>query len=352
MQMKIWAAMFYLGTLAAFAAVTPNEAPRFDELYRLLKSNLKSISAEELDRAAARGLLEQLHAQVVLVTNAGAASAESSSDSFSRETVFDRGFAYFRVGRLTGNLAQRFANDFQQLSGSNKLKGLILDLRYADGDNFAGAAELADKFLKSEVPLLDWGKGEFKSKTKSDAVSLPVAILVNHETAGAAEALAAMLRANDVGLLIGSATAGQLSVFKEFALENGQRVRIATMPVKLAGGKTLPAEGLNPDIQVALSAQEELGYYEDSFKIFPRPALTNSLSSATATNLPRRRLNEAELVRLQREGLSPDGDLPPTSPRPARDPDQSRSLPSDPALVRALDLLKGLAVVQQQKRSL
>src|ERR1051325_2212975 len=76
--LKILAAIFCLGTMAAFPAVTSNETPKFDELYRLLRSNLKSISAEELDRAASRGLLEQLHSQVVLVANANSPSAGSS----------------------------------------------------------------------------------------------------------------------------------------------------------------------------------------------------------------------------------------------------------------------------------
>ena len=66
------------------------------------------------------------------------------------------------------------------------------------------------------------------------------------------------------------------------------------------------------------------------------------------TNQARRRLNEAELVRLQREGINPDADVVAKTPKE----EMNRTMVNDPALARALDLLKGIAVVQQQRRKL
>ena len=60
-------------------------------------------------------------------------------------------------------------------------------------------------------------------------------------------------------------------------------------------------------------------------------------------NPPRRRINEAELVRRQREGLNPDEDVPSAK---ARLNELVKPMVRDPALARALDLLKGLAVVK------
>jgi hypothetical protein len=57
------------------------------------------------------------------------------------------------------------------------------------------------------------------------------------------------------------------------------------------------------------------------------------------------RFNEAELVREHREGRDRDtGETP-----RARAPEPERPVVSDPALARALDLLRGLAVVRQSK---
>jgi hypothetical protein len=70
--------------------------------------------------------------------------------------------------------------------------------------------------------------------------------------------------------------------------------------------------------------------------------LTNSASGTNrATRHPR--LNEAELVRERREGIS-EADMP-----ALRERDPERPLVNDPALARALDLLKGLALVRQSQ---
>ena len=110
---------------------------------------------------------------------------------------------------------------FQQLGATNKLKGLVLDLRYTSGKDYEAAAAVADLFVSKERPLLNWGKGIVRSSSKTDAIEVPVAVLVNGQTAGAAEALAAVLREAGSGLVLGSRTAGQAMIAEEFPLKNG-----------------------------------------------------------------------------------------------------------------------------------
>lgn len=325
-----------------------NPLPKFDEIYQLLRSNLKAVKADDLDRAAVKGLLEELPGQVSLVTNGPAGGGAP----FSRVSVFDNSIAYFRIASVEDGLGEKFSIAWRELTATNKIKGLIFDLRFSGGQGYAAAAALGDRFIGTDRPLLNWGTGEARSKTKADPLTTPVAVVINRQTAGAAEALAAVLRENEVALLIGSPTAGQANLFKEFPLQNGQRLMIASSPIKLGSGKVLAA--LTPDIPVNVAADDEKAYFQDAYKTLPRPeavstsADTNALSRAGGTNQPRRRLNEAELVRLQREGISPDADVVAKSPRD----ETSRNMVTDPALLRALDLLKGIAVVQQQRRTL
>jgi hypothetical protein len=197
---------------------------------------------------------------------------------------------------------------------------------------------------------MDWGNGMKKSTGRTDPISLPMALLVNGQTAGAAEALAGILRQADVALLIGSNTAGRASIAREFALKNGQRLRIATTPVKMGNGQPFPLTGLKPDIQVQVAAEDERAYFDDAYKMLPKSGLlpgtasdANPTSSASTNRAPRRRINEAELVRMLREGETQELEAA-LAPRPI---DPARPLVNDPALARAIDLLKGLAVVQQ-----
>jgi C-terminal processing protease CtpA/Prc len=244
-------------------------------------------------------------------------------------------------------LPKQIADAYRGLTTTNRLKGIVVDLRYATGDDYAAAAATADRFLSTELSMIDYGEGVVRSTVKTNSVVLPVAILVNGETARAAEALAGILRHTEVGLLLGATTAGQASTFKDFTLKNGTRVRIAVAPVKVGEGVALPLTGLVPDIQVGVSADEGVAYYKDPYATVARSTLAgiDLEGSAVITNrVPRRRLNEAELVRMMREGISPDAESP---VGPVRENAAARPIIRDPVLARAIDLLKGLAVVQQ-----
>lgn len=190
-----------------------------------------------------------------------------------------------------------------------------------------------------------------RAKEKEDSISLPVAVLVNRQTAGAAEALAAVLRETGTGLVLGSKTAGQAAVAEEFPLKNGQRLRIATAPVRLGDGSVLAAQGVKPDIQVDVSGRDERSYYDDAFKEISPVGRASTASTLSATNdsngtnrtARRTRFNEAELVRERKEGTleveEPSGSESEAEPVLVR----------DPALARALDVLKGLALVRQSR---
>jgi C-terminal processing protease CtpA/Prc len=244
-------------------------------------------------------------------------------------------------------LAEKFSVALDKARADEKTKGLVLDLRFANGLNYAEAVKAADFFVSEERLLLDWGTGNAKSTAKDSPFKLPTMVLVNAQTRGAAEALAAVLREARAALVIGGKTAGEANLFREFTLD-GQRVCIASGKVKLAGGDEMPAGGLAPDIEVSVGLDEEKAFLADPFKAGANRTPESAATSGAATNAPRRRINEAELVRLQKEGRSPDDENGGTNATPAR-AETARPIVRDPALARALDLLKGLAIVKPGK---
>jgi C-terminal processing protease CtpA/Prc len=332
-------------------ADTTSHFPKFDEVYKLLQENA-GMTREQLDAAVVRGLMTELKSQVSIVdTNSSSTNRTVTTNGLSKAMIYEKSFGYFRIGEVSNDLNEKLAKQYEQLSSSNKIKGLVLDLRFAHGDNYAAAAAVADRFLNSEQPLIDWGGGSVNSTLKNSPIAVPVAVLVNKQTSGAAEALAAILREVKVGLMIGSISAGQASIFKEFSLENGQKLRIAVSPIKVGKGKTLSFEGLKPDIEIRTDDDDEKAYFEDAYTVLSKPIASGKVSLdtnavASVTNTPRSRLNEAELVRRHREGLSTDDEF---IEKPVKGSDGEVRLINDPALARALDLLKGLAVVQQTR---
>lgn len=348
------------GLISAFFAICPagllngaeasslsQPGPPFQEVYDLIRTHLPGVSEAELDRMAVDSLIAKLGPRVILVP-AGNAALELVGGPFVKSsTVYDQTIAYLRISRVEEGLAQAVRETCQAMK-SNKLDGVVLDLRYVRGENYAAAADTADVFLAKERPLLNWGTGLVRSKEKSDAITMPVAVLVNAQTARAAEALAAVLRETGAGLLIGANTAGQALLMQDYPLKNGQRLRIATASIQVGETVLLSSQGVKPDISIEVSPADERAYFADAYKELAKSggsASSVSAGQSSATNRVRRpRFNEAELVRERREGVFIESDA-----AAAVDEEPETPFVRDPALARALDVLKGLAVVRRSR---
>jgi hypothetical protein len=355
-MIRIWAAAIFL--LAALGASTvslaanpepaSSKAPDFQEVYGIIKQNLAGATDQELNKAAVQGLVAELRPRVKLLTNDIPKSGVTNDATGLKTNLFDGSIAYVRVSHVADGVAKQVQQSFSAMGGAGKLKGLVLDLRFADGDDYGAAAATADLFIRKKMQLLKWGGGSAQSTEKSDAITVPIAALVNRDTSAAAEALAAVLRQSGAGLVLGSRTAGEAMIAKDFPLSNGDKLRIAVARIEVGDTATLSADGLKPDIQVDVPAEDERAYYADAFKMLEKPTLltantTLSLSNSpsSTTNRTRRpRFNEAELVRERREGATLESD----AVAGREEPDMP--IVHDPALARALDLLKGLAVVR------
>jgi C-terminal processing protease CtpA/Prc len=335
--------------MALLAACLVTQAPaaqpaKFQEVFSVISSNLTDVSATELDQIAIKGLLGQLPGRTILATNVAQTSA--TAGLLGQTNIFDDAYAYLRVGVVGSGLAEQMSAAFTRMNGEKKIKGMVLDLRFASGQDYASAVAVLDQFVTAEKPQLALGGVPLRSTKKDKAVAVPVAVLVNHQTSAAAEALAALLRQNQVGLILGATTAGEAYLFKEYPLTTGQTLRIANGVIRLSSGEALSAAGVKPDIAVEVSAADEKSYFTDPFKDLTRTFTASRTNTTTlsTTNTPRRRINEAELVRRQKEGQNPDEEV---ATGKLRDLEPPKPSVQDPALARALDLLKGLAVVKQ-----
>lgn len=335
------------------AGAAPGHTPAFSEVYKLLKEHATGMSDAELNRAAVQGLLAELGPRARLLTNGSPANPAAETPLVTQTRRFDRRIAYIRIARVGKGLAGKIKDACQRLAGTNALEGVVLDLRYADGDDYAAAVEAADLFASKAQPVLDWGNGMVSSGANPNAIRIPVAVLVNRDTAGAAEAVAAVLREIKAALILGGRTAGEAMVMQDYPLSGGGQLRIAVAPLTLGDGSALPAGGVRPDISVTVNPEAERIYYTNAFAVLygeggPGGPRVASANGTEATNLASAQppLNEAELVREHRESLDRDmgeAPLPKPKPKPAK---AAKPLVTDPVLARALDLIKGLTLVR------
>ncbi len=340
--------IFGAGLIASRAATT-NEAADFKEVYSLIREHLAGANDMTLNQTAVESLIAALRPKVALVHGRTTNAASAEWSSINKTSVFERDIAYVQIVAVGHDLPERVSQAYQQLNSTNKIKGIVLDLRYADGADYEAAAATADLFLSKAEPLFSGGNGTVSSHEKSNAIKLPVAVLVNRNTSRAAEVLAVVLRETGTGLILGSRTAGDAALAQDFPLSNGDILRIATSSITLADGSKLSMDGIKPDIDVPVSSADERAYYADAFLVFPRTNLIASSGGNTITQSSRSiRYTEADLVRDHKAGLDPDRPFPTESGLGTRPSKPEAPVVSDPTLARALDLLKGLAVVRKE----
>ena len=305
----------------------------FDEVFNLIRTNVVDVSEGDLRHISAMGLIKEMGTRVQLVTT-NAEPADQPPDAITRRSVFEDQFGYIRVRSVDARLPSDFRQSLGQLMQSNKLGGIILDLRYAEGTDYEAAAQLADQFVDPGQPLLVLGPKKITSTAQPPTVRLPLAVLVNGETRAAAEAVGAILKEAASGLLIGTRTMGEALLFETFTLSTGQKLRIGKVPIEVGGGKVIPAAGIEPDIVLAVAPEEEKLFYQDPYRerrLTTRPGP----GEGTAGVNRNRRVNEAELVRRHRDGFDFSGEEEEAATQSA--------VVTDPALSRAIDFLKGVS---------
>ncbi len=330
--------------------------PDFKEVYDLVRTNLADESEKDLNHDSVEGLIKQLNGKIALVSGEKPTNAVPALDA----RIYDGSIACFRVHGIEPQLAGKIRAEFDRLAATNQLKGVVLDLRYSDGtgsregDDYTEAAKVADLFITREKPLLDAGTGMIDSVAKTNAITLPLILLVNTQSSGAAEALAAMLREDDRAILIGSTTAGHAALMKNFPLKDGEFLRIATGPIRLGDGQNLSEKGVRPDISVKVSAEDQKAYFNDPYLEFTDshselPSILgekNTTPGSTNHVARSRPINETDLMRERKERPGVDMDELPVHAGPVT-ADSEKPVVRDPVLGRALDLIKGISTLRR-----
>jgi len=175
--------------------------------------------------------------------------------------------AYLRLNGIHEGCADAIATQLATWAGEQRF-GLVLDLRGANGTSLADAAAIAGLWAENGQPLFKITNRRnketeaFKAKHAGAPLELTVIALVDGETRGAAEALAAALAGTlREGMLIGQPTAGDPCVRDYLALPSGLQLYVATHKLVTGDGRSYDGrEGVVPDIRVG--AGEEVLDFE------------------------------------------------------------------------------------------
>jgi hypothetical protein len=286
-----------------------------------------SLSPEVLDGAERqRALLQGVVSRMGPGASLFQPPASAKEVPFLAE-ILDGCAGYVRLGAL--DAAALTQMDAALSNFTEKAVGaVILDLRgIPAGAEFDMAADLARRFCPKGNILFTIEKPNARQEriltSDKDAVFRGILIvLTDADTCGAAEALAATLRANAQAVIVGEKTTGGAVEFSDFSLGGGRVLRVAVSKVSLPGTEPLFPGGVKPDITISLAP----GVREKIFHLSREQGVGRFVF-----DVERPRMNEAGLVANTNPEITEAAAQPPAG-------EELR----DTVLQRALDLVTAI----------
>ena len=164
--------------------------------------------------------------------------------------------AYIRIEDFTESTPDQFSRAVENAISSGA-SALIFDIRSVSEGLVSSAASVLDKLIGSGdllfVKYRD-GSDTLLYSSNSRETELPMSVLVNEATSGAAEFFAAGLKDYGKAKIVGTQTAGVGSLQKIFKLDDGSAIRLTIGEYYLAiSGESWEGKGIAPDHAVALT---------------------------------------------------------------------------------------------------
>jgi hypothetical protein len=210
-------------------------------------------------------------------------SPQRSAAALARFVVLENNVGYLHIAGTDKDLADGIPAALNHLEATNSIAGIVVDLRFAGGKD------------TDDLPAIERVLEQSK---------LPLAILINGQTAGASAKLAEDLREENTGLVFGSA-----------------------------------ADNFQPDISVRANADDEKNFLKDPYADLPQ---TISSADSSTNLLPFVDIDHTTEADLVREKIK-DGDQNDTTDHPS-----GPQMPfiHDPVLARGVDFIKGVAALR------
>jgi len=170
-----------------------------------------------------------------------------------KSEILSGNIGYIKIAMFDSEIARYFRNDLSNML-KNGIEGLIIDLRDNPGGSFEQVVEIADSLLPAGTIVYTEDRDGRKEYRYSDKayVDLPLAILINSNSASASEILAGSVRDHGRGILVGTRTFGKGLVQELKLLGDGSGLKVTISRYFTPSGTCIHGTGIEPDIEVGV----------------------------------------------------------------------------------------------------
>lgn len=140
-----------------------------------------------------------------------------------------------------------------------KMKGLIVDVRNNPGGLLESVVNVLDRLLPPELIVYTMDKNNERTEEKAideKKVKIPMAVLINGNSASAAEIFAGTLQDYKTATIVGTTSFGKGIVQQVIPLSDGTAVKLTISKYYTPSGRNIHGTGIAPDVTVEL--KEEL----------------------------------------------------------------------------------------------
>jgi len=242
-----------------------------------------------------------------------------------KSKLLDKNYGYVRISSFQSATGENLKEGLAALKKENggNLNGLVLDLRNNPGGVLNAAVEVSDAFMKNGLIVYTKGRianSEMRFNAAPDDLidEAPMVVLINAGSASASEIVAGALQDSKRAIIMGEKSFGKGSVQTILPTSNGSAVKLTTARYYTPSGRSIQAEGIEPDIALAQMKLEALE--KSDFKPVKEADLSNHLQNAK------------EKAAAQTE---------------AENKEKAAAETKDYALNEALNLLKGISIIKR-----
>lgn len=161
---------------------------------------------------------------------------------------------YIRLSMFDSEINKDFQEHLNNLL-KKKIKGLVIDLRDNPGGDYDQVSAIADRLIPEGLIVYTEDKKGNKQEKKSDPTELniPIAVLVNENSASASEVLSGALKDHNKATLVGTKTFGKGLVQAVVNLEDGSGLKVTIARYFTPSGVCIQDVGIEPHLKVELA---------------------------------------------------------------------------------------------------
>lgn len=179
--------------------------------------------------------------------------------AISTEVIEGTSIGYLRLATFSSTVSNQVENSLEKFKNDN-ISALIIDLRSNGGGFLSAAEDVSNIFIEKGKTIYSL-KSKNGERTVKDITSsktdYKIIVLIDEETASAAEILAAALKDSYGATLVGKKSFGKGKVQQTYRLKNGSMAKYTSAKWYRPNGECIDGVGIIPDYEVDLTIEKD-----------------------------------------------------------------------------------------------